>query len=158
MTGSSHARPADRGDAGFTLLEALVALTILALAATALAPTFGAARPAAAVDGAARDIAAALKDARAAAVRSGIETAVAVDTEHNTVTPFGASSPRALAPGIGMTLVTLRGEQTGAGAGRLRFYPDGSATGGRITLRQGRHTALVDVDWLTGATRVTAHD
>ncbi len=34
--------------------------------------------------------------------------------------------------------------------GAIRFYPDGSSTGGRITVASGERKFLVDVDWLTG--------
>ena len=34
--------------------------------------------------------------------------------------------------------------------GAIRFFPDGSSTGGRITLSTDRLAYLVDVDWLTG--------
>ena len=34
--------------------------------------------------------------------------------------------------------------------GAIRFYPDGSSTGGRITVASGERKYLVDVDWLTG--------
>ncbi len=32
----------------------------------------------------------------------------------------------------------------------IRFYPDGSSTGGRNTGSSGEGKYLVDVDWLTG--------
>ena len=40
--------------------------------------------------------------------------------------------------------------------GAIRFYPDGSSTGGRITVSSGERKFLVDVDWLTG--RVSIED
>jgi general secretion pathway protein H len=39
--------------------------------------------------------------------------------------------------------------------GAIRFYPDGSSTGGRITVTFGRTQYLVDVDWLTGRVSIT---
>ena len=38
----------------------------------------------------------------------------------------------------------------------LVFFPDGSSTGGRITLRSEVSAYRVDVDWLTGQVRVHA--
>ena len=32
----------------------------------------------------------------------------------------------------------------------ITFYPDGSSTGGRVTLRDEDNGYVVDVDWLTG--------
>jgi general secretion pathway protein H len=39
-------------------------------------------------------------------------------------------------------------------SGRIRFFPDGSSTGGRITLRAGQRQWHVNVSWLTGEVRV----
>jgi general secretion pathway protein H len=36
------------------------------------------------------------------------------------------------------------------GAGTVTFFPDGTSTGGTITLSQGTHRYYVAVDWLTG--------
>jgi general secretion pathway protein H len=34
--------------------------------------------------------------------------------------------------------------------GYIRFFPDGSSTGGSITLRQGKREIAVQVQWLSG--------
>src|SRR6185437_8945377 len=41
------------------------------------------------------------------------------------------------------------GEQRGIA--RIGYFPDGSSSGGNITLSEARRSARVDVDWLTGA-------
>jgi general secretion pathway protein H len=41
-------------------------------------------------------------------------------------------------------------ERVSANAGRLRFFPDGSASGGKVVLREGARTATVSVNWLNG--------
>ncbi|MGA7117479.1 MAG: hypothetical protein WBY12_09835 [Hyphomicrobium sp.] len=33
----------------------------------------------------------------------------------------------------------------------MRFFPDGSSTGGRVTLVAGERKRLLDINWLTGA-------
>jgi len=38
--------------------------------------------------------------------------------------------------------------------GDIRFNPDGSSTGGRISLADGRRRLGVGVDWLTGRVSV----
>ena len=50
-------------------------------------------------------------------------------------------------------LYTAQSEIVDDKHGAIRFYPDGSSTGGRVTLASGERKFLVDVDWLTG--RVT---
>jgi len=61
-----------------------------------------------------------------------------------------------LPKGIDLKLYTAQSEVTSERKGGIRFYPDGSSTGGRITLSAGERKYLVDVDWLTG--RVSIED
>jgi general secretion pathway protein H len=41
-----------------------------------------------------------------------------------------------------------------ANVGEIRFFPDGSSTGGEITLAGGNAHRYVQVDWLTGRVAV----
>ena len=57
--------------------------------------------------------------------------------------------------GIDLELLTVATELGGGGArGGIRFFPDGSSTGGRVTLSHGSRQYFVDVDWLTGRVSV----
>ena len=49
-----------------------------------------------------------------------------------------------------MKLYAAQSEVESARKGSIRFYADGSSTGGRITVSSGERKYLVDVDWLTG--------
>ena len=51
-------------------------------------------------------------------------------------------------------LFTARSEQLSEKGGAIRFFPDGSSTGGRITLSIDSMRYLVNVDWLTGRVKV----
>jgi general secretion pathway protein H len=44
------------------------------------------------------------------------------------------------------------------GTGRIRFFPDGSATGGRVTLIGQNQTLVVDINWLTGEIKLGDKD
>jgi general secretion pathway protein H len=44
----------------------------------------------------------------------------------------------------------LQKEQLSARQGRLRFFVDGSSTGGNVILKSARRTVSVDLDWMTG--------
>ena len=57
---------------------------------------------------------------------------------------------RALPERFGYELITARTERVTAERGRIRFFPEGSSTGGRLTVSNGRESQSVDVDWLTG--------
>ena len=38
--------------------------------------------------------------------------------------------------------------------GRMRFFPDGSASGGKVVLREGGRATTVFVNWLNGDVQV----
>jgi general secretion pathway protein H len=62
----------------------------------------------------------------------------------------GAAKPRVLPERLELKLYTAQSEVRDERHGAIRFYPDGSSTGGRVTLAAGERKLLVDVDWLTG--------
>jgi general secretion pathway protein H len=51
--------------------------------------------------------------------------------------------------------VTVRAEQLAARQGRLRFFVDGSATGGNVILTAGRRVVTINLDWMTGHASLT---
>jgi general secretion pathway protein H len=50
-----------------------------------------------------------------------------------------------------LSITSAASDQSGGAIARIRFFPDGSSTGGRITLRSGQREWHVNVSWLTGA-------
>ena len=53
-----------------------------------------------------------------------------------------------------MALDLPAAERVSANAGRVRFFPDGSASGGKVVLREGGRIATVFVNWLNGDVQV----
>ncbi len=51
---------------------------------------------------------------------------------------------------ISIDLVTAETELADAESGRIRFFPDGTSTGGTVTLRRGDRAFEVSVDWFDG--------
>jgi general secretion pathway protein H len=51
---------------------------------------------------------------------------------------------------VGLTLVTASQERIDAAAGNIRFFADGSSSGGGIGLHAGARDAVLLVDWLPG--------
>jgi general secretion pathway protein H len=49
-----------------------------------------------------------------------------------------------------LAMLTAQSEQIQDKTGNIRFFPDGSSTGGRITISAGERREDVDVDWLSG--------
>jgi general secretion pathway protein H len=50
--------------------------------------------------------------------------------------------------------LTITGEQRDVTQGDIRFNPDGSSTGGRISVADGARSIAVGVDWLSGRVSV----
>jgi general secretion pathway protein H len=138
---------------GHTLLELLVVLAILAVAVGFAVPALrGGAGPE--VDAAARTFAAGLRSARHQALAEGRARALELDIGGPSFRLAGESRRRALPMGVELSLYTARSEIVADGVGAIRFFPDGSSTGGRVTLARGERVRRVDVDWFTGRVRI----
>ncbi len=136
--------------AGFTLLELLVVLGVMALVYAIALPKIGAGSPGVELKGAARQLAAGLRRARSQAVTQKQEAALTVDVEQHRFTLSGDARSYRLAPKLDISLFTAQSELLREKVGAIRFYPDGSSTGGRITVGLGDNKFHVNVDWLTG--------
>jgi general secretion pathway protein H len=135
---------------GFTLLELLLVL-VIAAASYALVVRFNAGGVSGAeLKSAARAVAAGLRDARGTAIASQESAALTLDLEHRSMEVSGGRRSRALPQRLDVKLYTAQSEIVDDKRGAIRFYPDGSSSGGRVTLAAGERKLLVDVDWLTG--------
>jgi general secretion pathway protein H len=139
---------------GFTLLELLVVL-VLAAAAYALVVRFSSGGVSGAqLKSAARAVAAGLRDARGTAIARQQSTALVLDLENRSMEVGESGRARELPRRLDLKLYTAQSEIVDGRRGAIRFYPDGSSTGGRVTLASGERQLLVDVDWLTGRVRI----
>ncbi|MDD1641385.1 MAG: type II secretion system protein GspH, partial [Methylococcaceae bacterium] len=77
------------------------------------------------------------------------ETTVILDLAENTYTVSSRDRIYPIPKAIDVTVVTAQSELTEGSAG-IRFFVDGSSTGGRITLELGKATWQIDINWLTG--------
>jgi general secretion pathway protein H len=134
---------------GFTLAELLVVLAILSLMVALALPVLDRAMPSLALKSTAGEIAVALRQARGQAIGSNVEVAVLVDLDGRQVS-LGSREPIVIDERYGISLFTGAEELVDRGAGRIRFYPDGTSTGGRISLWLDQRRFDVTVDWITG--------
>ena len=138
-----------RAARGFTLLEVLMVL-VIAAAGFALVVRFTSAGVSGAeLKSAARTVAAGLRAARGTAIATQESAAMLLDLDRRTIEVTGAAKPRALSDRLELKLYTAQSEVRDDRHGAIRFYPDGSSTGGRVTPSAGERKLLVDVDWLT---------
>ena len=141
---------------GFTLLELLVVLAIAAGIAALVTPTLSSAITFFELKSGARQLASALQAARGRAIAMDGEVAVIVDVQKRMYRTTGTSEVRPVSPDLALKLETSGSEVLSDQVGAIRFFPDGSSTGGRLTLAAGGRKYIVSVNWLTG--RVTTHE
>ena len=138
-------------NAGFSLMEMLVVLAILALVAGMASQLT---RPPSAklrVEAAARALCSAARATRARAIATNLETTLFVDLARKS---FHSSV-------VGETLMPREahvdlsvagGQRQGAAGGGIVFFPTGGSSGGDISIELAGARAKVGVNWVTGAT------
>jgi general secretion pathway protein H len=140
-------------DAGFTLFEVLVVLAIVGLVTAVVTPVLFRGLGGTQARTVAYEVAAALRQARGEAVAQNTDVAVTFDLGRRAYA-VERSRPRPVPDGVAIELYAASVEQIDAATGGIRFFPDGSATGGQVTIGDGAARYNVDVDWLTGRVRV----
>lgn len=106
---------------------------------------------------AARDIATALRRTRNLAIAQNLDRALVVDVELKRLRVDG-EAPRQLPAGLRYALLVAQIERLDSSTGGIRFHPDGSSTGGEISVGNGRTAFRVEVEWLTGRVVVVRAD
>ncbi len=142
--------PAHRTEAGFTLVELLVVMVIMALAYSLAAPMVSTGVAGTELKAAARKLAAGLRKARSEAIAQRRETLLTVDVENRKFQIGDDKRIYQLPSSIGIKLFTAQSELVSESTGSIRFFSDGGSTGGRISLAARDRIFEVDVNWLTG--------
>ena len=132
---------------GFTLLELLVVITLLALVSTLVGVNFGGDR--ASLDSIARTLVTDLRYVRSKAMIGNADTALVFDPESGAYFSRAAKIERPLPDSISVELtVDLR--DTDGTRGRIVFYPDGSSSGGEVRLSRNGRSLAITTAWLNG--------
>jgi general secretion pathway protein H len=141
-----------RPQPGFTLVELLVVLTIIALA-MATVPAIVAGLPSIRLRSAADDMVATLRALHQQAIRRGETMELILDPAARA---YRVSTDPAARP-LPQIVAELGFEPTAlvpsGGSTSIRFFADGSATGGTVLFKNGERLAAIKVDWLTGRVR-----
>jgi general secretion pathway protein H len=148
----------DSGQRGFTLLEMVCVLAIIALLAAVLLPFIPHETSRSRLQAYALQIAALLKTDRNAAIRRQISVATLVDAE-----------ARAIRSGTSRALVVLPNDvrfdallpetcRRQAALSTISFFANGTSCGGAISLTRFDVGYEIRVNWLTGRIEVTPRD
>lgn len=148
-TTGSERRLASAGR-GFTLLELTVVIAIALLLAGVAAPLVGARLPGAQFDATVHRFATHARLARNLAVARNAPVRLIVDVEAHRYRVSALPDDQALPDAFGLSLYAPEAERIDAQTGAIRFYGDGSSSGGRVTFTDGPRQRGVDVQWLTG--------
>jgi len=138
--------------AGFSLLEMLVVMAILALAGAVLMPLLARPSDALRLQASAHDLVGALRVTRAAAISANAELALMIDVDRRTF-ESPAVPRRSLEPDVAAQVTFAEPMRETRSRGGFRFFPDGSSTGGDVRLMLNGRQTRICVDWFTGAAR-----
>ena len=135
---------------GFTLLELLTVLFLLGVVYALVGPALDAGSTGVDMRAATQQIAAGLRRARSTAVAQRRDTTLTLDVEGRRFTIDNDPRAYELPKKLDFALYAAQSEVVADKVASIRFYPDGSSTGGRVTISKGDTKGIVDVDWLTG--------
>ncbi len=143
---------------GFSLIELLVALALL-IAVLAIAPAyFSRGVSSAEFRDSARQIASGLRSAQARAISSFQEQVFLLDLDKLYFSIDEDETKVPLPENINLKLKTAESERVDESRGGIRFFPDGSSTGGEIKLSKDGRSLKVAVNWATGMITIVGNE
>ena len=138
-------RPVSRG---FTLLELMVVLAIAALLIASMPFAVIKAYESMQYRATVRHVITGLKQTRLEAMRRGRDVAFVVELDRR---EYGMEGKSEQYPEQVELRLVVADTEAGARSGSIRFYPDGSSTGGQLdVLCPGGGGVRIQVDWLLG--------
>ena len=144
-------RAGDRCNAqGYTLLELLIVLIILGIGTAATGQLIMHRLPGVQLSAGSATVAAVFREARSVAIRDNREQRVVIDFDAHTLQIEPNGRKHELKGDMGISLYTTLSEIEGTERGAIRFFPDGTSTGGRVKLFADGRVNEVVVNWLTG--------
>lgn len=147
-----------QGTSGFTLVEMLVVLMLLALIASVTLVYLPTRQHTARLVTLASDVKTSMVHTRNMALRSHQDALFRIDFTQAIYWPEGAFQDHhgrgAFPDGVAVELYTAEGETRPDNSAAIRFFPDGSSTGGYVRLTQGNLSYRISVNWLTGRVHI----
>lgn len=134
---------------GFTMIELIAVIVLIGIVAAVVTFSFSKSLSSAKVQAASRDLVAALRYTRGQAIVKGEQKVLTLNLEENSYQAPGRNSVD-LPKDMVLRLTTAQQELTGENSGGIRFFTDGSSTGGNIAIVMGPREWRINVGWLTG--------
>jgi general secretion pathway protein H len=134
---------------GFTLLEVLVVIALMAIVSSLTAPMAVRTTSGSEAQVSARQVAATLRKSRSQAIIENRDLVVTVDVDDRSIR-IDDRAAATLPDSLGLRVYAARSEQQDGGTAGIRFFPDGSSTGGEIIVEDAKAAYHVQIEWLTG--------
>ena len=147
--------PTLRAVRGFTLLELIIVLLISVMGFAVVGSNIVSGNQSTRLQAVTRDIASALRYAHGQALLNRQAISVAVNLAENNYAISNNDRVYHFDDDIKVSLTVAEEEFIPGGEGAIKFFADGSSTGGRITLEWGKQLRRIDVNWITGAVTIS---
>lgn len=138
-----------RASAGFTLIEILVVVSLVAGLTVILMMSMNGGMDGLRLRSEAKTIASELRRARSTAISTGTVQTFRIVPENGSWSGAKGRTGEIRKP-LRVSFTGVRQVQERDGEGVILFFEDGASTGGRIQLSHARAALNVDVAWLTG--------
>jgi general secretion pathway protein H len=156
IDGAEHIVSRTAAQRGFTLLEIVLVMAIIALASVLAAAAMTGGFKGMQLKASAKEIASNLRYTRTQAIATGKPQRFVIEpAKHAWQAPNAHHGT--IPDKLGIEFTGAREARANAARqdqGAIEFFPDGAATGGRIRLTAGKSAWDVDVAWLTGQVRL----
>ncbi|MGH6830892.1 MAG: pilus assembly FimT family protein [Methylocella sp.] len=143
-----------RGETGFTLLETVCVLAVIAMLAAIALPAFSRGTSRTMLEAYALETAALLKADRNAAIRRGVAIATELGSISRTIRSGATGRLLQLPQDVGFNAILASQCDRRAAGMTIQFLPSGMSCGGTIFLSRLGTTLEVRVTWLTGGVEV----
>lgn len=145
--------PKGRNAVGTSLLEMLLVIALIAAASLLAAAAFTGGLKGMQLRSTAKEVAAQVRYTRTQAIATGRAQRFVIDPqERRWRAPNGRAGE--IPESLGVVFTGAREAQPSRDEGAIMFFPDGAATGGRISLTLERAAWEIDVAWLTGEVKL----
>ena len=146
----------EAGQRGFTLLEMVCVLAIIAMLSAVLLPLIPHQTSRARLQAYALQAAALLKSDRAASIRRQVEVATLIDASTRSMRSGADAAVLRFPDDVDVQALLPRSCNQRPTLSTISFFPDGMSCGGAITLARADLRLEIRVNWLTGRTDIVA--